>query len=107
MPVVTMTDTQQVVLTAIETDGDGNTVTPSDQLTWTADNTSAVTLTPSADTFSCTVTAAGLGVANVSVSDPGLSLTSQDPAQVTVTAGPATEISISAGTPETAAPAAG
>jgi hypothetical protein len=100
MPAITMTDTQQVVLTAIETDEDNNVVTPSDLLTWSVDNTAVITLTPSADTFSCIAAAAGEGTGTITVTDPSLSLTSTDPAVITVTAGPATEITISAGTPE-------
>lgn len=100
---VSMTDSQQVVLTASETDASGNSVTPG-TLTWTSD-TAVVTLTPSADTLSCTAAAAGLGTANVTVSDSAAGVTS-DPEVITVAAGAATSISISAGTPESITPAA-
>jgi hypothetical protein len=96
---------QQVVLTASETNAEGGAVTPADTLTWQVDNSSVVTLQPS--DLTCLAVAAGVGTANVTVTDPGANLTSAA-LQIVVTAAAATAIAISAGAPEDqVAPAAG
>lgn len=96
---VSMADNQHVLLTATEKDGAGNDVQPSDVLQWSSDDNGAVVaLNPSADGMTCDVVAVAMGTANVTVSDPALSLTSAAE-EITVTAGAAASIEISAGEP--------
>lgn len=103
---VTMQDNEYVTLTADPTDAAGNP-TADTGLTWAADNTALVTLTPSADGTMCNVGAAtggGLGTVNVTVTDAAGVVSPADP--ITITAGPPTTLGIAAGTP-TAIPAGG
>lgn len=102
---VQLTDLQQVTLTVAEQDSKGQPVT-GDSLTWTVDNTAAVTLTPSADTYSCLVVAMADGTATVTVSDNSVTpaLTATD--VITVVSSAATGLVISEGTPEDQPPAA-
>jgi hypothetical protein len=101
---VALTTVQQVVLTATETNAEGGTVTPADTLTWAVDDTSVLTLQPSADGTTCTAVATAAGTGNVTVTDPGLSLTSAA-LQIAVTLAAATAITIAAGAPEDQVPA--
>lgn len=95
---VTMSDTQEVVLTCQPEDATGAPV--GDTLTWASDDSGAiVTLQPSDDGTSCLVVAvggaAGIGTANVSVTDGNLS----GGEAVTVDPGAATQLVVNAGTP--------
>src|SRR5215469_13824358 len=69
MPVsVTMSDSQQVLLTAAVTDAKGDAVT--DTLSWAGDDGGAVvTLNVAGDTLSCEAVAVAEGVSNITVSD--------------------------------------
>lgn len=89
-------DNEQVTYTLSETDAKGNPVT-GDTITWTVDNPAVVTLTPSADGYSCLVVAGTLGSAVVTVTDGTLSATEA----VDVIAGPVAAISVAAGAVET------
>jgi hypothetical protein len=101
---VALTTIQQVLLTAAETNAEGGAVTPADTLTWSVDNTSVLTLQPGTGGLTCMAVAAAAGTANVTVTDPGASLTSA-PLQVDVTMAAATAVTISAGAPEDQVPA--
>ena len=95
---VTMTDTQEVVLTCQAEDATGAPV--GDNLSWTSDdNGQYVTLQPSSDGTSCTVVAvggaSGIGTANVSVTAGHLS----GGEAVTIDPGAATQLVVHAGTP--------
>jgi hypothetical protein len=96
---VTMQDNEYVTLTADPLDAEGNPTADSG-LTWAADNTALVTLTPSADGTQVNVGAAadgGLGTANISLTDAAGNVSPADP--ITITSGPATQVGIAAGTP--------
>jgi hypothetical protein len=92
-------DTQQVTLSVAETDSKGQPVT-GDALTWTVDNAAAITLTPSADGYSCLCVAGTDGIATVTVSDGSATppLTATD--VLTVVSSAATGLVISEGTAE-------
>jgi hypothetical protein len=92
-----MTDIQQVDLTVEAVDSKGQPVT--DTFTWTVDNGTVVSLTPSADTTQCECVAGVPGTANVTVSDgsnPPLTATET----ITVTSSAAASLQVTAGTPE-------
>jgi hypothetical protein len=91
----TMLDTEQLVIAVQAEDSKG--APTSDSLTWSApgDVTGAV-LTPSADTMSCTVAAGTPGIVPVQAVDPN-GVTGLSP--VTVTAGAATQLVLTQGTP--------
>lgn len=89
---VSLTDTQQVVLTLAETDSKGQPVT-GDTVTWTVDNPSVVSLTPNG--YECTVAATGVGTATVTVTDGALTATEA----FTVTAAAPAVLTLTAGTP--------
>jgi hypothetical protein len=76
----------------------GNVITPADVFQWAADNTSAVTLQPAADGLTCMAAYAGIGNANVTVTDPAAGIASA-PFEVTTTAGAPAEIDVTAGEP--------
>jgi hypothetical protein len=99
---VSLTDIQQVTLSVLAEDTKGQPV--SDTFTWAVDNGDVIALTPSADTMSCLCVAGIPGTANVSVSDGSTPpLTASE--SFTVTSSAATQLVVSAGTPE-AQPAA-
>lgn len=101
---VTMQDNEYVTLTADPVDAAGNP-TADTGLTWTADNTALVSLTPSTDGTMCNVGAAGgLGTVNVTVTDAAGIVSPADP--ITIVSGPPTTLGIEAGTP-TVIPAGG
>lgn len=89
-------DNQNDTLTIAETDSKGQPA--SDQIVWTVDNPSIVSITPSADTMSCALSALAVGTANVTAADANNSAVF-DVEAVVVTAGPATTLTITAGTP--------
>ena len=62
-----LTDTQQVTVSVSEQDSKGQPV--SDQLAWSVDNGSVISLVPSADTQSCLCVAGTDGTATVTVTD--------------------------------------
>lgn len=103
---LTFPDTQETTLhVSAITDAEGVAVT--DTFTWSVDNTSVLTLTPSADTLSCVAvpgTAQGAATVTVTASD-GVARTFA----VDVTAGPTAAFEITADTPvnRPVAPAAG
>jgi hypothetical protein len=94
-------DNQQVVATAVALDAGGQPTT--DTLTWTASASAAVSLTPSADTMSCTID--GL------VPTPGVVITATDTlgntttGELDVVGGPATTLSLQFGPVTTRTPA--
>lgn len=96
---VQLTDMQQVTLSVAEQDSKGQAVT-GDSLTWTVDNPQVITLTPSADTYSCVCVAQTDGTATVTVTDDSVTppLTATD--VITVVSSAATGLVISEGTPE-------
>lgn len=102
---VQLTDTQQVTLSVAEVDSKDQPVT-GDNLAWTVDNTAAVTLTPSADGYSCLVVAQADGTATVTVADNSVTpaLTATD--VITVVSSAATGLVVSEGTAEDQPPAA-
>jgi hypothetical protein len=95
---VQLTDLQQVTLTVAEEDSKNQPVT-GDSLVWTVDNTAAVTLTPSADTYSCVVTAVSDGTATVTVTDNSATPPLVGTDAITVVSSAATSLVISEGTP--------
>jgi hypothetical protein len=101
---VQLNDLQQVTLSVAEQDSKGQPV--SDQLAWTVDNGSVISLVPSADTQSCLCVAGTDGTATVTVTDNSTSppLTATD--TITVVSSAATSLVISEGTPEAQPPAA-
>ena len=100
-----LTDLQQVTLSVAEVDSKNQPV--SDQLVWSVDNGSVVSLVPSADTQSCLCVAGVDGTANVTVTDNSVTppLTATD--AITVVSSAATSLVISEGTPEDQPPAGG
>jgi hypothetical protein len=103
-PAVQLTDLQQVTLSVAEQDSKGQPVT-GDTLTWTVDDPAVVSITPSADTYSCLCVAGTDGTATVTVADNSVTppLTATD--VITVVSSVATGLVVSEGTPE-AQPAA-
>ena len=65
---------QQVPLTWQEYDPAGGVLPPVGPVAWLVDNTAAATITPSADTFTATLTAVAPGVVNISGVDQGNNL---------------------------------
>jgi hypothetical protein len=102
---VQLTDLQQVTLTVGEQDSKGQPV--SDQLDWSVDNSSVVTITPSADTQSCVVAGQTDGTATVTVTDNSVSPPLSGSDVITVVSSQATAIVINEGTPEQQSPASG
>lgn len=100
---VQLTDLQQVTLSVAEQDSKGQPV--ADTLTWSVDNTSVITLVPSADTQSCLCVAGTDGIATVTVTDNSVTppLTGTD--TLTVGSSAATALVLSEGTPESQPPA--
>ena len=91
---VTMTDSQEVTYTCEPEDTKNQPV--SDSLTWSSDDNGAVvTVTPSADTLSCTYAAVDPGTANITVTDGSISGTDV----ITVTAGSVASLVLTPGTP--------
>jgi len=101
---VQLTDLQQVTPSVAEQDSKGQPV--SDQLVWSVDNGSVVSLVPSADTQSCLIVAGVDGTATVTVTDNSVTppLTASD--VITVVSSAATSLVISEGTPEDQPPPA-
>ena len=101
---VQLTDLQQVTLSVAEVDSKGQPV--SDSLAWSVDNSSVISLVPSADTQSCLCVAGVDGTAVVTVTDNSVTppLTASD--TLTVVSSAATSLVISEGTPEDQPPAA-
>ena len=99
-----LTDVQQVTVSVSEQDSKGQPV--SDQLVWSVDNGSVVSLVPSADTQSCLCVAGTDGTATVTVTDNSVTppLTATD--VITVVSSAATSLVISEGTAEAQPPAA-
>lgn len=101
---VTMTDTQQVVMT-LKTglDRRGNPTTlPAGSVAWSTDSPALLTLTPSADGMSCTVASAGplgTGVLTAKVSDASGAALASGSVNFTITSGAPVSIEIDAGTP--------
>jgi len=94
--VATMTDTQQVTVTVMPEDSKGN-ATSDAALVWSSDDAGAVVvLQPAADGLSCLFVANEPGTANYTVTDGTLTA----PGSVVVTAGAATQLVASEGTPE-------
>lgn len=102
---VQLTDLEQVTLSVGEVDSRGQAVT-TDALAWTVDNSAVVTLTPSADTYSCLVVAATDGTANVTVADNSVTPPLTATSAITVVSSAATGLVITEGTPEAQPPAA-
>jgi hypothetical protein len=102
--IVQLTDLQQVTLSIAEQDSKGQPV--SDQLAWSVDNGSVISLVPSADTQSCLCVAGADGTAVVTVTDNSVNppLTASD--TLTVVSSAATSLVISEGTPEDQPPPA-
>jgi hypothetical protein len=102
--IVQLTDLQQVTLSIAEQDSKGQPV--SDQLAWSVDNGSVISLVPSADTQSCLCVAGTDGTAIVTVTDNSVNppLTASD--TITVVSSAATSLVISEGAPEVQPPAA-
>jgi hypothetical protein len=99
-----ITDSQQVSLSIQPVDKKGNAAAVDGAPQWASSNTEVVTVTPSADGLSAIAAAVGpLGTATVSVTadaDLGAGVTSiAGTLDVTVTAGQAATVSITAGTP--------
>lgn len=99
-----MTVTQQVDVTIAITDKKGNPAAVDGVPEWATDNSDVVSLTPSPDGMTCTVVAVGMiGTANVQVSadaDLGSGTTPViGTLEVGVTAGTASVISLTPGTP--------
>ena len=68
-------DDQQTTAHASAVDAAGNPVPDPNPLTWVVDDATILTLTPSADTQSCTIVTTGkLGVANVTMTDSVLNV---------------------------------
>jgi hypothetical protein len=101
--IVQLTDLQQVPLSVAEQDSKGQPV--SDQLVWSVDNGSVISLVPSADTQSCLCVAGTDGTAVVTVTDNSVTppLTASD--TITVVSSAATSLVISEGTAEDQPPA--
>ena len=101
---VQLTDLQQVTLSVAEQDSKGQPV--ADQLAWTVDNGTVISLVPSADTQSCLCVAGVDGTAVVTVTDNSVTppLTASD--TLTVVSSAATALVISEGTPENQPPPA-
>jgi hypothetical protein len=95
---VSMTDIQQVTLTVMAEDSKGQPVADAG-LTWSVDNGDVVSLQPSADGTSCLCVAGIPGTANVTVSD-GSSPPLTASEALTVTSSAATQLVVTAGTPE-------
>lgn len=99
-----LTATQEVVVTAAPKDRKGNPA-PVQGASWATDNSDVLALTPSADGLSCTVTATGmLGVGNLQFNadanlGAGVEPIIGGPLEITVVAGEATTVEITAGTP--------
>ena len=92
---VSMSDSQQVTYQVEPEDSKG--FPTSDTLTWSADDGGAVvTATVSDDTLSATYVAVAPGQANITVTDGTLSAGDA----ITVTAGPAASLVLTAGAPE-------
>jgi hypothetical protein len=100
---VQLTDIQQVTVSVSEQDSKGQPV--SDQLAWSVDNGSVISLVPSADTQSCLCVAGTDGTATVTVTDNSVTppLTATD--VITVVSSAATALVISEGAPEDQPPA--
>jgi len=100
-----MTYSQQVTLSVAFTDKKGNPAAVDGVPEWSTDNPTVLALTPAADGLSCLVKAAGpLGTAKVTLkadADLGAGVTDiVGTFDVEITAGVATTVTITAGTPE-------
>jgi hypothetical protein len=101
---MTMTDSQQVGLTIQPVDKKGNPAPVDGVPAWASSNTEVVTVTPAADGMSAVASAVGpLGTATVSVkadADLGSGVTEiAGTLDITITAGAAATVTITAGTP--------
>jgi len=95
---VSMQDNEYVTLTVDPTDAAGN-ATADSGLTWSADNPALATLVPSADGTACNVGSTGqVGTVSITVTDAAGVASPADP--ITISAGPATTLGISAGSPQ-------
>lgn len=110
---VQLIDRQQVTLNVGEQDSEQQPVT-GDQLAWTVDNANVITITPSADGYSCLcASTVGLGIPGGTIGDATVSLADNTVTppltgsfQFSVVSGDAASLTITAGTPEDIPPAA-
>jgi hypothetical protein len=101
---VQLTDTQQVTLSVAEVDSKQQPV--ADTLAWSVDNTTVISIVPSADTQSCLCVAGTDGTATVTVSDNSVTPPLTATETFTVVSSAATSLVINEGTPEDQPPAA-
>jgi hypothetical protein len=100
---VQLTDLQQVPLSVAEQDSKGQPVT--DQLTWSVDQPTVISLVPSADTQSCLCVAGVDGTAIVTVTDNSVTPPLTGTSTITVVSSAAASLVINEGTPEAQPPA--
>ena len=102
MAQVSMSDSQQVVLSVVGKDKKGNPADLTGTLQWSVDNPNVVAVNPATDNKSCTCVAVGpLGTATVTVKetdDQGNTLAAGT-CDFTITAGPVSTIEVTPGAP--------